>query len=79
MFNEVLFPTMPKEVDYKNFSKVADLTVEEVKQKLQKVLNFVNKRPKVLTGARKTKEDDIHILRHGCVLRTELEKRMKDG
>ena len=31
MFNEVLYLTTTKEVDYKIFSKVADLTVERVK------------------------------------------------
>ena len=31
LFNEVLYLTITKEVNYKNFSKVADLTVERVK------------------------------------------------
>ena len=31
LFNEVLYLTITKEVNYKNFFKVADLTVERVK------------------------------------------------
>ena len=31
LFYEVLYLTMTKEVNYKNFSKIADLTIERVK------------------------------------------------
>ena len=75
MFNEVLYLTMTKEVDYKNFSKVVDLTVKKVKLKNVESLNFV--KPKVLTDITKRRWL-IHTLRHDCVLRTVFERRMKD-
>ena len=83
MFNEVLYLTMAKEVDSKNFCKVADQRVKNVKwtEKLTdaEILNLPNKIPKLLTDIKRRKRKRLrHISRHECVLRTVFKRRMKD-
>ena len=66
--NEVLYLTMTK--DHKNFSKVADLTVDRIKLKNAESLKFCE------TNIAKRRWL-IPLLRHGCVLRTVFERRRR--
>ena len=66
--NKVLYLTLTKEIDYKNFSKVADLAVE-------RVMWTTAKSPKFCETDIAKRRWLIHISRRGCVIRAVFERR----
>ena len=78
MFNEVLYLTMTKEIDCKNFPKIADLTVEGVKLKYAESPKSCEENTETINRYQEKKRWLRHILRHDCELRIMFEKNMKD-